>query len=135
MFVLLALARARHQVHPVIPQCKSTLLVVELSVNVLKGRSFRAKHSFIMTRQTVPLCSAPRGSQLIIIDIPAGMERTRLIRLGVMKGEVIQCVERLPGGTVVLGINRQEIAIGASLAKTILVECVGYEQASRQWTK
>jgi Fe2+ transport system protein FeoA len=68
------------------------------------------------------LSTVSKGSSLRVIDIPAGVEGTRLIRLGMVKGAVIKCVERLPGGTVVIGINRQEIAIGASLAKTILVE-------------
>jgi Fe2+ transport system protein FeoA len=46
-----------------------------------------------------------------------------------MKGEVVQCIERLPGGTVVIEKNRQEIAIGASLAKTIIVEAAGTEES------
>ena len=57
-----------------------------------------------------------------MIEIPQGVEGTRLIRLGMVRGALIKCLERLPGGTVVVGINRQEIAMGASLAKTILVE-------------
>jgi Fe2+ transport system protein FeoA len=39
-----------------------------------------------------------------------------------MEGELIKCVERLPGGTVVVEKNRQEIAIGSSLATSILVD-------------
>jgi Fe2+ transport system protein FeoA len=31
-------------------------------------------------------------------------------------------IERMPGGTVVIEKNRQEVAIGAVLAKTIMVE-------------
>ena len=58
---------------------------------------------------------------LTITDIPEGRPRTQLIRLGIMKGEAIRCIERLPGGTVVIEKNRQEIAIGVSLAKTIVV--------------
>ncbi len=54
--------------------------------------------------------------------VPEGRSRTQLIRLGIMKGEVVRCIERLPGGTVVIEKNRQEIAIGASLAKTIIVD-------------
>lgn len=40
-----------------------------------------------------------------------------------MKGEVVRCIERLPGGTVVIEKNRQEVAVGAALAKTIIVDC------------
>ena len=41
-----------------------------------------------------------------------------------MRGEIIKCVERLPGGTVVVEKNRQEIAIGSSLAEAILVDYI-----------
>jgi ferrous iron transport protein A len=81
-----------------------------------------------MTAKTTPLSSAVKGSDLLIVDIPEGRARTQLIRLGIMKGEVIRCIERLPGGTVVIEKNRQEIAIGVSLAKTIVVACAGAEQ-------
>jgi Fe2+ transport system protein FeoA len=70
----------------------------------------------------LPLGLVSKGSDLRVVDIPQGVEGTRLIRLGVLKGAFIECVERLPGGTVVIEINRQEIAIGASLAKRIFVE-------------
>jgi Fe2+ transport system protein FeoA len=73
----------------------------------------------------VPLDGATKGSRLIILAIPQGQCRTQLIRLGVLVGEVIRCIERMPGGTVVIEKNRQEIAIGAALAKTILVERYG----------
>ena len=78
---------------------------------------------------TTALSSAAKGSQLLITDIPAGRARTQLIRLGIMKGEVVRCIERLPGGTVVIEKNRQEIAIGASLARTITVANAGAGQA------
>lgn len=74
-----------------------------------------------MPSHGVPLHSVTKGSILTIIDIPQGRSREQLIRLGILKGELIKCLERLPGGTVVIEKNRQEIAIGASLAKTILV--------------
>jgi Fe2+ transport system protein FeoA len=75
-----------------------------------------------MNTNGVPLDHATKGSSLLIIDIPEGRSRERLIRLGILKGQWIKCIERLPGGTVVIERNRQEIAIGATLAKTILVE-------------
>ena len=70
----------------------------------------------------LPLSSACKGSTLRIISVPQGRGRTQLIRLGIMKGEVVRCIERLPGGTIVIEKNRQEIAIGASLARTIVVD-------------
>jgi Fe2+ transport system protein FeoA len=81
----------------------------------------------IWNPKSCPLSSARKGNRLLIIDIPEERGRTQLIRLGIMKGEAVQCIERLPGGTVVVEKNRQEIAIGASLAKTIIVETVGAE--------
>lgn len=82
----------------------------------------------IQNRKFFALSSARTGNRLLIIDIPEERGRTQLIRLGIMKGEAVQCIERLPGGTVVVEKNRQEIAIGASLAKTIIVEAVGAEE-------
>jgi Fe2+ transport system protein FeoA len=38
-----------------------------------------------------------------------------------LKGEFIRCLERLPGGTMVIEKNRREVAIGMTLAKTIFV--------------
>jgi Fe2+ transport system protein FeoA len=76
----------------------------------------------------LPLTCARRGTAVRIVSVPEGRSRTQLIRLGIMKGEVVRCIERLPGGTVVIEKNRQEIAIGALLAKTILVESFGGEE-------
>jgi Fe2+ transport system protein FeoA len=78
-----------------------------------------------------PLSFARKGSRLRIISIPEGRGRTQLIRLGIMTGEVVQCIERLPGGTIVIEKNRQEIAIGASLAKTIIVDSAGAGEGSQ----
>lgn len=73
----------------------------------------------------VPLDHVTKGSSLLILDIPEGRSRERLIRLGILTGQRIKCIERLPGGTVVIEKNRQEIAIGATLAKTIRVAYAG----------
>ena len=86
----------------------------------LSQESFAAASRSITRR----LSTVSKGSSLRVIDIPQSVERTRLIRLGVVKGVVIRCLEKLPGGTVVIALNRQELAIGASLTKTILVESV-----------
>ena len=73
-----------------------------------------------------------KGSRLVIVDIPEGRSRSQLIRLGVVKGEFIRCLERLPGGTVVIQKHRQEIAIGATLARTILVAYVNAEGRAKE---
>lgn len=78
-----------------------------------------------MKSNGIPLDHVTKGSSLFIIDIPEGRSRERLIRLGILKGQWIKCIERLPGGTVVIEKNHQEIAIGATLAKTILVAYAG----------
>lgn len=77
-----------------------------------------------MKSRNQPLSSVARGKRFVVLDIPQGKPRTQLIRLGIMKGEVIKCVERLPGGTVVVEKNRQEIAIGSTLAEFIRVDYV-----------
>lgn len=78
----------------------------------------------MMKSRNQPLSSVARGKRFVILDIPQGKPRTQLIRLGIMKGEVIKCVERLPGGTVVVEKNRQEIAIGSTLADSIRIDYI-----------
>ena len=80
---------------------------------------------------SIPLHKVQKGSRLVIIEIPEGRSRSQLIRLGVVKGEFIRCLERLPGGTVVIQKHRQEIAIGVTLARTILVAYVNPEQQDK----
>lgn len=81
------------------------------------------------TRNSILLHSAAKGAILTITDLPEGRSRMELIRLGILRGEVIKCLERLPGGTVIIEKNRQEIAIGATLAKTVLVAYAGNGEA------
>ena len=59
----------------------------------------------------VPLHKIPKGSRVLIVKVPEGKGKSQLIRLGILKGEFIRCLERLPGGTVVIEKNRREIAI------------------------
>jgi ferrous iron transport protein A len=60
-----------------------------------------------------------KGMQVTIHSLPDGITRSQLIRLGITAGAKVVCLERLPGGTIVLQKNRQEIAIGYDLAKKI----------------
>ena len=69
----------------------------------------------------VPLSTILKGSRVLIVEVPEGKGKNQLIRLGILKGEFIRCLERLPGGTIVIEKNRREIAIGVSLAKSIFV--------------
>jgi Fe2+ transport system protein FeoA len=58
----------------------------------------------------------------IIVRIPTGVLHSQLIRFGISEGQVVQCLSKLPGGTLVLKLNNQEIALGSSLAKKIMIE-------------
>ena len=77
------------------------------------------------TTNTLPLTEAPRGRTLEVMTIPAGRSRDQLIRLGILAGETIRCIQRLPGGTMLIEKNRQEIAIGVKLASSIIVRLNG----------
>jgi Fe2+ transport system protein FeoA len=69
---------------------------------------------------SITLYNARRGSRGTIRSLPENSElRSQCIRLGMNIGASFHCVERLPGGTIVLEINRQEIALGKSLAVEI----------------
>lgn len=81
---------------------------------------------------SLPLHQVPKGSRVVIIDIPDGKSKDQLIRLGILKGEFVKCLERLPGGTIVIEKNRQEIAIGVTLARTILVAYANTETLIQQ---
>lgn len=57
----------------------------------------------------------------MVVKVPDGRTKAQLIRLGILQGEIIKCIQRLPGGTMLIEKNRQEIAIGVALASSILV--------------
>jgi len=65
------------------------------------------------------LDKAKKGVDVTIVNLPEGLFKIQLIRLGITEGAKVHCLERLPGGTIVLQKNRQEIAIGYDLAKKI----------------
>lgn len=68
------------------------------------------------------LVDVRRGDVGIIRSLPENDEiRSQCIRLGLCAGASFTCLERLPGGTIVLETNRQEIALGRPLALTIHV--------------
>lgn len=67
------------------------------------------------------LVDATSGQFLTIVSMPEGIIRAQFIRVGIHEGEHVQCLERLPGGTIVLKKNRQQIAIGHQLAEKISV--------------
>ena len=77
--------------------------------------------------KVVPLFLSATGQWLRIHSIPPGLMRAQFVRFGIYEGERVRCIERLPGGTVVIQKNRQQIAIGHVLAKQILVLVLGSE--------
>ena len=101
----------------------SDVLTKGISTNSVRTNS---SHRF-------PLSLAAKGSSLIVAEIPEGRARSQLIRLGIMLRETIRCIERLPGGTVVVEKSRQEIAIGATLAQTLLVEPTTTDRRDRNF--
>lgn len=65
----------------------------------------------------------------VVTGVPAGRSEAQLIRLGIYRGEIIRCIERLPGGTIIILKHRQEIAIGQGLASQILVSPIDQPNA------
>ncbi len=70
----------------------------------------------------ISLSEVKKGSWVRIHALPRGLVRAQFIRFGIHEGEKVQCIERLPGGTIVLQKNRQQVALGHLLANQILVE-------------
>jgi len=67
------------------------------------------------------LDKAKKGSRVTILKLPSGQYKVQFLRLGITEGDSVLCSERLPGGTIVIQKNRQEIAIGSDLAKKIKI--------------
>ena len=76
-----------------------------------------------MQTDRITLIDARRGSRGVILSLPDSSElRSQCIRLGLCVGASFLCIERLPGGTIVVETNRQEIALGKHLADSIGVQ-------------
>jgi ferrous iron transport protein A len=69
----------------------------------------------------IPMFGAAAGQWLKIFSLPEGQLRSQFIRFGIYEGERVLCLERLPGGTIVIQKHRQQITIGSRLARQILV--------------
>lgn len=67
------------------------------------------------------LDKSKKGTYIQIVKLPDNNYKSQLIRLGISEGDTLKCLQRLPGGTIVVQKNRQEIAIGFDLAKNITV--------------
>jgi Fe2+ transport system protein FeoA len=70
------------------------------------------------------LSTIGKGHRVQIAHLPEGEIRSQFIRIGLMEGAIISCLERLPGGTLVIQQSRQEVAISAALADSIFVNAL-----------
>jgi Fe2+ transport system protein FeoA len=72
-------------------------------------------------KKSMSLFAARTGQLLKIMVMPKGNIGAQFIRVGIHEGEKVRCLERLPGGTIILQKHRQQIAIGHQLARQIEV--------------
>ena len=89
-----------------------------------KRRGERADAS-PQTNEAILLSSITRDQAVKIVGLPGeGLLHAQCVRLGLVVGARVNCIERLPGGTVVIESVRQEIAIGRTLGDQIRVSKV-----------
>lgn len=82
-----------------------------------------------MSKGEGTLYRVKRGERIVIRSLPLDDAlRSQCIRLGLSIGAPLHCIERLPGGTVVVESARQEIALGRSLAEKIGVDRIDTDQ-------
>lgn len=62
-----------------------------------------------------------RGKMCCIKRLPQGIVKDQTIRFGLTEGKEVRCQAVIPGGPVVLEVDRQEIALGRNLAKQIVI--------------
>jgi Fe2+ transport system protein FeoA len=74
---------------------------------------------------TDTLFATAAGVWVKIMSLPVDVQGAKFVRLGIIVGAKVRCIERLPGGTIVIQKHRQQIAIGHTLAKQISVVALG----------
>lgn len=67
------------------------------------------------------LSEVKKGQSVRIEQIGEACYRSQLIRFGITEGTCIECLEKIPFGPCMIRLNRQELAIGREVARTILV--------------
>ncbi|UNC93252.1 FeoA family protein [Candidatus Contubernalis alkaliaceticus] len=60
-----------------------------------------------------------KGQSFKVVYIPDEMTRSQAIRFGIAEGEILMCEEIIPAGPIVVRKERQEIALGRNLCKSI----------------
>lgn len=63
-----------------------------------------------------------KGLRARITALPDGEIRSQFIRLGLVEGAEVRCMDRLPGGTIIVEFRRQEIALSGELAASIAID-------------
>jgi Fe2+ transport system protein FeoA len=78
-------------------------------------------------QRPIPLSRIKAGNYVTIVTIPDGNYKAQFIRFGIIEGEKVYCMTRLPGGTIILQKNRQEIAVGPALTAQIFVHLLSLQ--------
>jgi len=70
-----------------------------------------------------PLSLAPVGEPMTIVDVRAGQRlRHRLTDLGLVPGTVVEVVQSLGHGPVILAVGESRLALGRGASHKVLVE-------------
>jgi Fe2+ transport system protein FeoA len=72
-----------------------------------------------------PLSLAPTGEPVTIVDVRGGRRlRHRLSHMGLVPGTVVEVVQSLGHGPVILAVGESRLALGRGASHKILVEPV-----------
>ena len=67
------------------------------------------------------LVEANKGDTVKVVNVPTGVLRARMIRLGISEGSEVTCVLKIPAGPVVVRQGNLEVALGKKIASGIEV--------------
>lgn len=71
--------------------------------------------------RTLTLVEAKKGATVEVLEIPDGLVRAQLMRLGISEGSTLICALKVPTGPVVVRQGDVEIALGRKIASDIQV--------------
>ncbi|MCJ2520021.1 MAG: ferrous iron transport protein A [Candidatus Thermoplasmatota archaeon] len=71
------------------------------------------------------LTEVPSGRKARIESILDPVTRDYLLRLGIVEGSTVECVQRMARGPVVVRKSSLELSLGRRVAERILVSSVG----------
>lgn len=70
------------------------------------------------------LAEIKRGHRVKIKKIPDKLIHAQAMRFGIAEGAEVECIEKIPGGPVIIRKRFQEIAVGRRLAENITISVV-----------